>query len=72
MLKELLSTWDKKGERYAFANVSLDLEKKMLAVLPTKINIIRYHSDSNAGEIEEAHLGEGAALIGVTANEKNN
>lgn len=72
MLKALLSTWEKKGERYAFANVSLNLEKEMLSVLPSGIHIIRSRSDMDLGENEEARLVDSVGLIGLTADEKDN
>jgi hypothetical protein len=63
MLKAMLSVWDKKGERYSFANVSPDLERNMLAVLPAGINILRVRTDS-ADSDENAE--EAGALLAVS------
>lgn len=59
----MLSVWDKKGERYSFANVSPDLERNMLAVLPAGINILRVRTDS-ADSDENAE--EAGALLAVS------
>lgn len=70
MLRALLLTWDKKGERYSFVNVSTDLEKEMLSVLPSGTNIQRSRTDADSGESEEARLEEATALI-ATSTEKD-
>lgn len=66
MLNAMLLAWDKKGERYSFVNVSLELEKTMLAVLPAGINILRFRADKEFGDSEEARLEEATALLDST------
>jgi hypothetical protein len=63
MLKAMLSVWDKKGERYSFANVSPDLERNMLAVLPAGINILRVRTDSADSD---ENVEEAGALLAVS------
>lgn len=66
MLNAMLLAWDKKGERYSFVNVSLELEKTMVAVLPSGINIFRFRADKELGDSEEARLDEATALLDST------
>ena len=64
MLKAMLTVWDKKGERYSFANVSLNLEKDMLSVLPSGINILRVRTDTDSADSDE-NAEEAGALLAV-------
>jgi hypothetical protein len=65
MLKAMLSVWDKKGERYSFANVSPDLERNMLAVLPAGINILRVRTDTDSADSDE-NAEEAGAMLAVS------
>lgn len=74
MLKAMLSSWDKSGERYSFVNVSTDVEKGMLSILPEGISVLRSGAaaDADPGESgEEARQGEAAALLYVTTVSKD-
>ncbi|XP_046455001.1 sodium-independent sulfate anion transporter-like isoform X2 [Daphnia pulex] len=70
MLKAMLSVWDKKGERYSFANVSQDLERNMLAVLPAGINILRVRTETDSADSDE-NAEEAGALLAVSTCAKD-
>ena len=62
MLRAMLSSWDKKGERYSFVNVPVHLQKDLISVLPPGTNI-RHRADINSAESEEARVEEAAGLL---------
>lgn len=39
MLKAMLSVWDKKGEKYSFANVDVRVKQSLLSVLPSGVTM---------------------------------
>jgi arabinogalactan endo-1,4-beta-galactosidase len=71
MLKAMLAAWDKKGERYSFANVSVNLEKDMLSVLPAGINILRVRTDTDSADSDE-NVEEAGALLAVACGKETN
>jgi arabinogalactan endo-1,4-beta-galactosidase len=72
MLKAMLAVWDKKGERYSFANVSLNLERDMLSVLPSGINILRVRTDTDSADSDENAVEAGALLAVGCGNDAQN
>jgi sodium-independent sulfate anion transporter 11 len=49
MLKSMLSSWSKKGEKYRFINVNSNLKKALLSVLPTNVSISSSNGTHTAG-----------------------
>lgn len=69
MLKAMLSSWEKGGEKYSFVNVSVNLEKNMLSVLPAGINILHAPTDTDTGDSED--MEEAGALLAVSITGKD-
>ncbi len=51
MLKSMLTSWDKKEEKYRFINVNSNLKKSLLSVLPNNVSI----SGSDGSAAAERH-----------------